>query len=165
MAREDQVIDRNNTPKLLSRLREAGAAEIRVGILGDTASEQVGDGLTMAGLGAVHEFGTDRAGKNHNVVIPERSHLRATWDDRAVMRNTVKRLNQVYAMAGSVGQIMLMTAIVLADAVKEKIDRGISPELNEKYQARRGSGTTPLVGTGRYRNSIQGQVISGNEAR
>ncbi len=160
MAREDQIIDKNNAPKLLARLREAGAAEIRVGILGDTASEQVGgEGLTMAGLGAVHEFGTDRAGKNHNVVIPERAHLRSTWDDRAVMRKAVRKLNELYARTGTAKQIMLGAAIILADAVKEKINRGISPALSAEYEKRRGSGATPLVHTGRYRNSIQGQVV------
>lgn len=44
-----------------------------LGILG--ASGSTDKGLTVAGLGAVHEFGTDKAGRNRDTVIPERSFI------------------------------------------------------------------------------------------
>jgi len=159
MAREDRVIDIDNTKGLLARLREAAGAEIRVGIIGDTANEVVSeDGLTMAALGAVHEFGTDRAGKNHDITIPERSHLRATWDDRATIRGAARKLNELYARSSTARQIMLGTAIILADAVKDKINRGLEPENKPATEQRKGS-SRPLIDSGRYRDSIQGQVV------
>lgn len=46
-----------------------------IGILG-AAGYTEGGGITLAGVGAVHEFGTDRAGRNRDTVIPERSFIR-----------------------------------------------------------------------------------------
>lgn len=46
---------------------------VDVGVLG--AGSYEGE-ATIAGIGAVHEFGTDRAGRNHNITIPERSFIR-----------------------------------------------------------------------------------------
>jgi hypothetical protein len=45
-----------------------------IGILG--AAGSVEGGLTLAGVGAVHEFGTDKAGRNRDTVISERSFIR-----------------------------------------------------------------------------------------
>lgn len=44
-----------------------------IGILGAAGSTD--EGLTIAGIGAVHEFGTDKAGRNRDTVIPERSFI------------------------------------------------------------------------------------------
>ena len=46
-----------------------------IGILG-AAGYTEGGGITLAGIGAVHEFGTDKAGRNRDTVIPERSFIR-----------------------------------------------------------------------------------------
>ncbi len=46
-----------------------------VGILGSAGYTEDG-GITLAGIGAVHEFGTDKAGRGNNTVIPERSFIR-----------------------------------------------------------------------------------------
>lgn len=46
-----------------------------IGILG-AAGYTEGGKITLAGLGAVHEFGTDKAGRNRDTVIPERSFIR-----------------------------------------------------------------------------------------
>ena len=48
---------------------------VDIGILGET-NETVEGGYTLAGIGAVHEFGTDRAGRGNKTVIPERSFIR-----------------------------------------------------------------------------------------
>lgn len=48
---------------------------VDIGILGESSESPEGD-LTLAGIGAVHEFGTDRAGRGNSVVIPERSFIR-----------------------------------------------------------------------------------------
>lgn len=47
---------------------------VDIGVLGEGGSAE--GGITLAGLGAVHEFGTDKAGRNRDTQIPERSFLR-----------------------------------------------------------------------------------------
>lgn len=46
-----------------------------IGILGAAGSTSTGK-ITLAGIGAVHEFGTDKAGRNRDTEIPERSFIR-----------------------------------------------------------------------------------------
>jgi phage gpG-like protein len=53
----------------------SGKHFVDIGILGESNQTTEG-GLTLAGLGAVHEFGTDRAGRGNKTVIPERSFIR-----------------------------------------------------------------------------------------
>jgi hypothetical protein len=48
---------------------------VDIGILGES-NETVEGGKTLAGIGAVHEFGTDKAGRGNSVTIPERSFIR-----------------------------------------------------------------------------------------
>lgn len=45
-----------------------------IGILG-AAGYTEGGKITLAGMGAVHEFGTDKAGRNRDTKIPERSFI------------------------------------------------------------------------------------------
>ena len=48
---------------------------VDIGILGKAGYTERG-GITLAGIGAVHEFGTDKAGRGRKTVIPERSFIR-----------------------------------------------------------------------------------------
>ena len=48
---------------------------VDVGIFGEQDSE-------LLIQTAANEFGTDRAGRNHNIVIPERSFIRSTFDEQ-----------------------------------------------------------------------------------
>ena len=48
---------------------------VDIGIMGEK-NQTVEGGYTLAGIGAVHEFGTDRAGRGNKTVIPERSFIR-----------------------------------------------------------------------------------------
>lgn len=45
-----------------------------IGILGKGGYTEKG-GITLAGRGAVHEFGTDKAGRNRDIEIPQRSFI------------------------------------------------------------------------------------------
>ena len=59
--------------KLIENLE--GSHYVDIGILGEKNQSAEG-GLTLAGVGAVHEFGTDIAGRGNNTKIPERSFIR-----------------------------------------------------------------------------------------
>ena len=62
--------------KLEALIKELGKKYyVDIGILGEN-NQTVEGGLTLAGIGAVHEFGTDKAGRGNKTVIPERSFIR-----------------------------------------------------------------------------------------
>lgn len=65
--------DFSQLEKLISELDKSRYVD--AGIIGEN-SETVEGGLTLAGIGAVHEFGTDKAGRSKTTVIPERSFIR-----------------------------------------------------------------------------------------
>lgn len=63
------------------------------------------DGTSGANIAAVHEFGTDRAGKFHNIKIPKRSFLIATY--QAWMPGASKKLSDwfgKYLLTGKLGK-------------------------------------------------------------
>lgn len=132
---------------------------IRVGILSGTPDEEE---LSMAELGAIHEFGAPRAG------IPERSFLRATADakrlewmalfERALRLAVAGRLTLDQAM-GLVGQQ------AVADIVARIRDgAGIPPPLKPATIAAKGS-TRPLVDTGRLVQAISYEVKKGGGSK
>lgn len=47
-----------------------------IGILALRSGGSTKGGITLAGIGVVHEFGTDKAGRNRKTKIPERSFIR-----------------------------------------------------------------------------------------
>lgn len=65
--------DFSRLEKLVKNLSKKHYVEI--GILGEGGYTEEG-GITLAGIGAVQEFGTDRAGRGKKTVIPERSFIR-----------------------------------------------------------------------------------------
>lgn len=65
--------DFSKLEKLVENLGKKFYAEI--GILGAGGKTEEG-GITLAGIGAVHEFGTDKAGRGRSTTIPERSFIR-----------------------------------------------------------------------------------------
>ena len=71
----DNVVtgDFSKLEKLIENLGKKFYTDI--GILGAAGYTESG-GITLAGIGAVHEFGTDKAGRNRDTVIPERSFIR-----------------------------------------------------------------------------------------
>ena len=55
--------------KLEALIKDLGKKHyVDIGILGES-NKTVEGGLTLAGIGAVHEFGTDRAGRGNKTVI------------------------------------------------------------------------------------------------
>lgn len=148
----------------LERLRKLAAQlqirpEIHLGILGAQAAQAVGD-ITMAELGAIHEFGAPRAG------IPERSWLRSTADEQR--RKWLALLERALALVLR-GKLDVRQALELvgqravADVVK-KIRSNIPPPLAQSTIDRKGS-SRALIDKGRFVQSISYEVVSGRAGR
>lgn len=128
---------------------------IRIGIISGSPDE---DQLSMAELGAIHEFGAPRAN------IPERSFLRATADAKRLEWMALLERSLRLAVAGrlTVDQAM---GIVGQQAVADVVARiregaGIPPPLQQATIDRKGS-SRPLVDTGRLVQAISYEVKKG----
>lgn len=154
------VIDRDlgyaEVVELMKKLGDDDFPALFVGIRSDKGAEPVdGEGLTLAGLAAVHEYGDDESG------IPERSFLRSTSDEHAgeygdaigeAVKAGLDRKGDVKKGLGRLG------AKVVGD-VQQKIADRIQPALKPETVAKKVAGRdTPLIDTGRLRQSIDFEV-------
>lgn len=116
------------------------------------------DGTPIAVIAAVHEFGSADG------QIPERSFLRVP------LRSGQDRFKQIFqaglpqVVSGELSMFQLMSQVGAAGvgASQEAISQGIQPPLAQSTVDSKGS-STPLVDTGRLRQSITFVVGEGDE--
>lgn len=138
--------------RLLARMSSSGKPRLTVGVHEDDGFAEHGDGLTVADVAAINEFGLGDT--------PERSFLRSTVDEneakyreferrigKAVILNKLQSAEQGYEQLG---------ALVVGD-VQRKISSGVPPENAPSTVARKGS-STPLIDTGQMRSSVTSRV-------
>lgn len=152
------VIDRGN-PQYRAIVRELSFLsrhEVAVGILsGKGAEEERETGLTMAQLGAIHEFGAPEQN------IPERSFLRHTADaKREEVANLLERGITAIMHGKTTAQALYdATGSFLSGAVKEYISEGEGPPPPlSPVTIRRKRSTHRLIDTGRLLGSITYEV-------
>lgn len=143
---------------LLSRLRRAAGARVRVGVLEEATKatrEEEGSPLTLLEVAAIHEFGAPAAG------IPQRSFIRAGVDTQLAEIQRVQR-----ALAGQTirGATTLDVALdrlgaKVAALLQNRIAAGIDPPNSPATIARKGS-SKPLVDTGQLKAAITWRVLS-----
>lgn len=136
----------------LKALLEIQRGKVAVGIFAAAGDEN----LTKA---LVNEFGTNKAGKNKNITIPERSFLRSTYNDE--VGNVTKRFQQIYkkVSAGNtnVKQMLGVVGLEQEKAVKQKITDLKTPANAAITIASKGS-SNPLIDTGEMRSKIASEV-------
>jgi hypothetical protein len=152
MAKKSVVVDKGFKQAVEGLRALFTDVEVVVGIMGSDADEKRGD-LTMAQLGAVHEFGAPSRN------IPQRSFLAATFEEKQQeMIETVIRVTDKLAK----GQIKFdrvhdQFGLLAQKWVVQRINNGIDPPLKRATIQRKGS-SRPLVDTGRLRASIKYEV-------
>jgi len=147
--------------KLIKRISRK--AYVKVGVL--SGSGDTGDGMSMATLAAIHEFGTKH--------VPERSFIRTSFSPVSSEQSIVqqKLAKKIY------GGMQVSTALALlgtwgADHVQKRIsNQEIKQDLAPSTIARKakinvkndastsGNANTALVETGRLRQSINYKVV------
>lgn len=115
------------------------------------------DGAPLAVIGAVHEFGS---ADGH---IPERSFLRVPLRSNHHVFAKVFTMGVPQVIDGEITlrQLMEQAGARAASVSQEAISEGIQPPNAPDTVARKGS-STPLVDTGRLRQSIT-YVVEGDE--
>jgi hypothetical protein len=122
------------------------------------------DGLTVAQLAAVHEYGAEIETTNGTIVIPARAPLRTTMDEQRDAN--VKKL-RVLATAVLEGRIELDKALNIfgVDMVGQVVKRirvGLPPPNAPSTIARKGS-SKPLIDTAQLVQSVQ-HIVREREA-
>jgi hypothetical protein len=106
-------------------------------------------GATLVQVAAVHEFGS-RDGR-----IPERSWLRAPFDRhrKQYERVMLAGIGRVVDGALTLRDLLETVGAVVVGDLQENIAAGIAPA-NAPYTIARKGSSTPLIDTGRFRQSI-----------
>lgn len=128
---------------------------IKIGIMESAGSTE--DGITIAGIASVHEFGSKSAG------IPERSFIRSTMDEKRdkFLNITAAALIKI-GDGADVTQQLGIIGLYIASEIKKKIVSKIPPPNAPETIKRKGS-STPLIDTGRMLNSITHLVVGGDK--
>lgn len=135
------------------RLRDLAASPaVEVGIIGDQAAADHGEGVTVGRLAEWHEYGLG---------VPERSWLRG-WVDSAesTIAEAMRRLTE-RSVKGRVTpqQAALQLGVWCVGKIQQRIARGIEPALHERTIERKGS-SVPLIDTGQLRQSITSRTVA-----
>ncbi len=148
-------VTRDKVASTLKAIHTLVSKDVLVGVPSDRAERPAGEPINNAELGYIMEFGAPEAN------IPARPHLvpgiehaekrlglRLKAGADAALRGDAIGAEKALVQAGIEGQ----------NAVRAEITAGVSPALSPatiEARRRRGrTGTTPLLDTGEYRNSI-----------
>lgn len=147
MANRVQIVDRDQgAAALMDRMKLGGS--VKVGVLGDKAAAAHGEGLTVAEVASVHEFG-DPENK-----IPRRSFIRDHVDIyRRDLEDRLRRLGQEVIKGQPLKVLLDQFGLVLQGEIQTRIANGIGPELSQRRIDEKGS-EVPLIDTGQLRSSI-----------
>jgi hypothetical protein len=107
----------------------------------------------------VNEFGTTKAGKNNNIVIPERSFIRSTYNKQ--YKKVAKRFDQIF-MSISKGNYNIIPKLKLIGLeqeteTKKTITDMKTPANAPSTIAKKGS-SNPLIDTGEMRSKVSNEV-------
>lgn len=129
---------------------------VDIGVLGDGGYTE-GGSITLAGIGAVHEFGTDKAGRTRDVVIPERSFIRMPLETgQEFIENQIDSKVQKLVEDGEIKKIFELIGIAGEARIQEAFETGGFgewEELAESTKQKKGSDAI-LIDIGTLRQSI-----------
>ncbi len=149
--------------RLVKGMRLRGP-DVMVGLIGSDAEadHQEAPGLTVAAIGAIHEFGVDEP----PVRIPQRSWLRAPFDkNRRKYERMLERLTGLIILGGkgmTMERALGIVGLVAEQDVRDAILDGIDPPLADATIAAKGS-DVPLIDTAQLLQSITHQVVPNGE--
>jgi hypothetical protein len=139
--------------KLATSLKHAKTTKAKVGALQGAGDH--GDGLSMAELLAINEYGSERAG------VPERAPLRTTFNDPEFQREfndfIAKQAELVLAGRANWKTAFKRVGVWAEAKVKARIAAGLTPE-NAPATIEKKKSSKPLIDTGRLVPSITSDV-------
>ena len=143
-----------------------GRAAVKVGVVGDKAADEE-DGITIARLAGVHEYGAAIQQRWGVLMIPERSFIRSTVAANNNYASIIPKLaaSVLDGKRTEAQALGIFGAKVSAD-MKATIARGIKPDVADSTQEAKGPAKTkPLINTGRLINAITWDVVPWSPTR
>lgn len=143
---------------------QLGNKVVKVGVIGDKAEDEHGEGISMGRLAGVHEFGASIKIGNTIIVIPERSFIRAPLaQHRADYVALIgKFTDRVLLGRMSVDRALGLLGIRAVADMQRFISRGVKPDNAPSTIARKGS-SKPLIDTGLLRQAITYAVVDADD--
>lgn len=169
------VTDKNKLPEIIANCKKMNGKKIWVGI---EAGKMHPDGdISLRALASIHEYGCrinvtpkmraylHRQGLHlkattTQIVIPERSFIRAGYDqnEKSFLDFVEKKLVEGITKGHSADSILTVCADELAGAIQEYAINLSSPA-NHPFTVQRKGSANPLVDTGSMVGAIKGKVI------
>ena len=141
--------------RILRDVKDADKTFVKVGILDSAGSH---DGIGMATLGTIHEYGAPGAG------IPSRPFMRQTFER---IKNQIIRLNKnelglIFQGKSNVIRSLKKLGVFCQTEIRREFTTGkfepLKPATIRAKTVGKKKGTTPLIDTGRLRNSINYEI-------
>jgi len=148
-----KIKDDNKIPEILRQLKKASDCVVEIGILGRDADEN-----EIATYAAANEFGTNRAGRNRKVRIPERSFLRSSVDDKGNRDKTFRDAARFFDLGINPLKVYESMGETMVGFVKRKINSNVGPKNKPSTIRRKGSAGT-LRDTKDMAKAIDYQVV------
>jgi phage gpG-like protein len=134
--------------KVIARIGKQRAV-VRVGLFSSKSGNE------LVKYAAVNEFGTTGAGFLENVVIPERSYLRATVDEnsKAIIKIIEENNPKIVLGLRTTADVLDEIGLFVVGQIQLRISKGIKPANAPSTIKAKGS-SKPLIDTGRLRQEI-----------
>lgn len=149
----------DNFPELQRVVEDLGKYRVEIGIFGE--DDGVGESYVM--IANVHEFGVVISKASGNIVIPERSFMRSTFDERE--KDWAKfmegRLRKVLNLEMTVEQMYEQVGAKAASDIQKTIRTLSDPPNAESTIEKKGS-SNPLIDTGDMRRRVTWKVVRVN---
>lgn len=146
----------DNFPQLQQVVADLSKYRLEIGIFG----EDDGSGKSYVMIANVHEFGVVISKPSGNIVIPERSFMRSTFDEKE--REWAKfmegRLRKVLNFDMTVEQMYEQVGAKAASDIQRKIRDLDTPPNAESTIEKKGS-SNPLIDSGDMRRRITWKVV------
>lgn len=148
-----QIQNRNNIPQIIQSLKELRKYEIEVGIFG-------GQGAEYVMIAAVHEFGVTIRKGSGSIVIPERSFLRSTFDEKQDewVKFVKKQMEHLLNLRINARTLCERLGAKMVADIQEKLTDLDTPPNAPATIAQKGS-SNPLIDSGGLRMRITYKVV------
>ena len=149
----------SRTKEVKANLKDMGRYKIEIGVFSESGSTD--DGVHYALIAGVHEFGVTMRQAKGTIVIPERSFLRSTFDEKSDewFNFVKKRMPAVMFSQMTAKQLMELLGAKIVSDIQKKIKDISDPPNAPSTIAQKGS-SNPLIDTGGLRMRVTYKVVA-----
>jgi hypothetical protein len=161
------IIDKNNFPEIKARIKEMTGKKVQIGILGKqqlatiaTANEfGARIGITPKMRAYLAALGLFLKQTTKFIIIPERSFLRTSFDDKKNIDAAMNQAEEVFQNRFSVKDILDRIGVLMTGKIQERIKSNIPPGNHPFTIEQKGGKNKTLISSGRLGQGISHKVI------